>query len=46
MPDDPIAAAAGEGSHPVHGRDELQLGLSIWPGVVGGERYVQALPRL
>lgn len=52
VPDDPVVAAAGEGSHPSMAGTScswgspLAGGLSVWPRVVGGERHVQALPHL
>ena len=53
MPDDPIFIVAGRaatssvaGIMLQHGKPFWKVGFSIWPCVVGGERYDQALPHL
>lgn len=50
---DPVFLVASQRDHSSHGGGRAaagepfwQVGLSIWPRVVGGERYVQALPHL
>lgn len=53
MPDDPIFTVAGRaatssmaGAMLQHGNPFWKVEFGIWPSVVGGERYDQALPHL
>jgi len=49
MPDAPVSQVAGNGGPPFPrqpGKPFSQVGLSIWPCVVGEEKYAQALHHL